>query len=147
MINATYLIKAIKDYNFILKNSDFEKSTYTTQYKALVTLLRTFSNNYINDIENERIIKPNGQNNNILNALNETIDLLQLNDKFKKNEIKKQNTKITNDLMALVFEILLLNLSIQTILFASITGYYTLEDKETIKTLRKTLNEYYEKGE
>ena len=146
MINEKYLIKAIKDYNFILKNNGFKQSTYTTQYKTLVALLKTFTDKYIKEIEND-FIKAKNSPSNIINAMSETITLLQLDKDFEKIDLKdKKNASITNDLMALVFEILLLNTTIQTQLFASITGYYTLEDKQTTIDLRKTLNEYYKKN-
>lgn len=146
MINERYLIKAIKDYNFILKNNGFKKSTYTTQYKSLVVLLKTFTDKYIKEIKNDTI-KPKNSPSNIINAMSETITLLQQDKDFEKIDLKeKKNASIKNDLMALVFEILLLNTTIQTQLFACITGYYTLKDKETITKIRKTLNEYYMKS-
>lgn len=146
MIDERYLIKAIKDYNFILKNNGFKKSTYTTQYKSLVALLKTFTDKYIKEIKNDTI-KPKNSPSNIINAMSETITLLQQDKDFEKIDLKeKKNASITNDLMALVFEILLLNTTIQTQLFACITGYYTLKDKETITEIRKTLNEYYMKS-
>ena len=146
MINEKYLIKAIKDYNFILKNNGFQKSTFTTQYKDILAMLKLFTDKYIKEIENN-VIKPQKSPSNMINAMSETITLLQRDKDFEKIDLKdKKNTKITNDLMALVFEILLLNTTIQTQLFACITGYYTEEDKTTSINLRKTLNEYYKEN-
>ena len=146
MINEIYLIKAIKDYNYILKINGFQKSTFTTQYKDILAMLKLFTDKYIKEIEND-VIKPKKSPSNIINTMSETITLLQQDKDFEKIDLKdKKNTRITNDLMALVFEILLLNTTIQTQLFACITGYYTEEDKKTTIELRKTLNEYYKKN-
>lgn len=146
MINERYLVKTIKDYNFILKINGFKKSTYTTQYKGLTATLNAFTDKYIKEIEND-IIKPKKSSSSIINAMSETITLLQQDKDFEKIDLKdKKNTRITNDLMALVLDVLLLNTTIQTQLFACITGYYTEEDKTTTIELKKALNEYYKKN-